>query len=90
MRPSKQHLFVLITFLVTVCVIESLCLVGGRYLQRVGVFYRPRVIDDYAQYLEARDPLLGWPPPSSFGSGDLDSIGSRITPAFPDPIRQAA
>lgn len=56
----------------------------GRYLESKGIFYRP-VVADAATYLSTRDPVLGWPSPSRFGTGEIDAIGSRIVPAYPDP-----
>lgn len=56
----------------------------GRYLQSKGVFYEPPEVDGYDEYLAERDPLLGWPAPSVFGTGEYDETGSRIVPAFPD------
>lgn len=55
-----------------------------KVLQKKGVFYKPVVHASYQDYLSKRDPLLGWPSPGEFGTGDkYDSSGSRITPSFP-------
>jgi len=70
------------------CCIELLSLGIGRYLERRGVFYRANPADDYERYLAERDPVLGWPSPGTFGKGQRDASGSRIVPAFPDPVTE--
>jgi lysophospholipase L1-like esterase len=51
-----------------------------------GVIYDVPDTDGYEEYLAARDPVLGWPPP---GAPDRDPSGSRPVPAFPDSAREA-
>ena len=41
--------------------------------------------EGYGAYLRDRDPLLGWPYPSSLNQRQRDASGSRLIPAFPDP-----
>ena len=53
------------------------------------ILYRKSDIDrikpsDYADYLQKRDPVLGWPQPSSVGGKRYDRSGSRHIPAFPE------
>lgn len=42
----------------------------------------------YPAYVEVRDPVLGWK--IYFYHSQLDELGERITPAFPDPRAQPA
>ena len=54
------------------------------------IFYRPSdivriTLADYTNYIQTRDPVLGWPRPSSFGGKLYDRSGSRHIPAFPEP-----
>lgn len=63
---------------------EILGFFGGRVLARMGLVYDPPPVENYAEYLARRDPLLGWPGRDSFGKGEFDGAGSRIVPAFPD------
>jgi hypothetical protein len=39
--------------------------------------------DMYENYLEERNPILGWTSERWWDSGDLDANGSRLSPAFP-------
>ena len=87
---GRSLLLGLMTMLITLGAIEAISYVGGRYLERVGVFYRPRFLTDYPAYLAARDAALGWPAADSFGRGDIDAGGARVSPAFPDPTEQPA
>ena len=63
---------------------EGLSFWIGKYLEENHVFYRA-IPGDYERYLSLRDPVVGWPSPSLFGTADYDRIGSRIIPQFPDP-----
>jgi len=87
----QKWLFVAVTLVFVLALLELLAFFGGRFLETKGVFYRPQAIDGYAQYLDSRDPVLGWPsplgPPAAKGAGPKgrDASGSRIIPAFPDP-----
>ncbi|TVQ74959.1 MAG: hypothetical protein EA380_11780 [Phycisphaeraceae bacterium] len=79
--------------------IETVCFFAGRFLRSKAVFYHPRYESTYAEYLELRDPVVGWPMPASFGAGAVvlgedrevfgggrDEVGARISPNFPDRI----
>jgi hypothetical protein len=57
-------------------------------LQRVPfLLYKPPRIDQqsWQQYLEQRDPVLGWPGKRALASTEHDPSGSRPVPAFPTP-----
>jgi len=43
------------------------------------------LVKNYADYLEKRDPLLGWPYPFQLGGNFFDSSGARHLPAFDNP-----
>ena len=54
------------------------------------VFYRPPqpgaiTAADFARYLATRDPDVGWPSPSKFGSAPFDASGARSNPSYPEP-----
>jgi len=51
-----------------------------------GLVYAPQTVDDeeYAKYLEIRDLDLGWLQATA-QLGEVDEVGARYTPAFPDP-----
>jgi hypothetical protein len=71
--------------IVVLGLIELLMFGAGTFLSTFGVLYAPQSTDDYQAYLNERDPLLGWPAPSTFGTGESDMSGSRVVPAFADP-----
>jgi len=83
----KKTVFAIVALLFVFASIELVSLMATRYLVGKGVLYQPFSAGSYAEYLEMRDPILGWPAPTSFGTGTWDSSGSRIIPAFPDPKR---
>ena len=39
----------------------------------------------YQNYLNKRDPTLGWPSPTQFGGGDFNELGARRTTVFNPP-----
>ena len=67
--------------------VELLMFGAGTFLSTFGVLYKPQGTDGYQTYLTERDPVLGWPGPSTFGNGEWDASGSRVVPAFPGPDR---
>jgi len=79
-----KYLFLVV---VTLVPIEVASAIAGRMLAARGLFYVTPDLADWADYLERRDPLLGWPPPSAFGQQAYDATGSRPIPRFPDPAR---
>lgn len=82
---SRRAAFYFVFFLLAAAAVELVSFGAGIVLQRKGVFYDPQSSDGFAEYVAIRDPVLGWPSPTSFGTGELDGSGSRVTPAFPDP-----
>lgn len=92
-RPAptrRQKIAVLAASLVfSVLLIEGLSYLGTRFLVTRGVVCGSAPPADYAGYLEERDPILGWPAPSSIGTDPFDAAFSRITPAFPDPATKS-
>jgi len=83
----KKTVFAIVALLFVFASIELVSWMATRYLVGKGVLYQPFSAGSYAEYLEMRDPILGWPAPTSFGTGTWDSSGSRIIPAFSDPKR---
>lgn len=69
-------------------IVEGISLLACLFLQSKGVIYKPYLNKEYSEYLNFRDNTLGWPRPDRFGQdGMYDSIGSRLTPSFPDPFQ---
>ena len=64
--------------------VEIMSFVAGKFLA-ASLLYDPPQIENYASYLENRDPVLGWPNRAGFGRGEYDRSGSRLVPKFPDP-----
>jgi hypothetical protein len=85
---SRRYRFIAVAVFLLVSVIECLCYVGGRYLQTVRLLYNPPH-PKYEHYTELFHPVFGWALFISQRSG-WDAIGSRITPAFPDPEKSPA
>ncbi len=64
--------------------IELVSYVAARLLLPTGLLVARPDVQGYAEYLEFRDPVLGWPSPGAFGTNEYDDSGSRIVPAYPD------
>ncbi len=64
--------------------VEALSFVAASILLPTGLLVAQPDVSGYAEYLQIRDPLLGWPSPDIYGTGEYDVAGSRIVPAFPD------
>ena len=89
-RRRTAALFWLLLVLVSVGLLEGALWVASigflRRSARALVYSPPAVTKEgYSTYLQQRDPVLGWPSPTSFGVGDLDHSGARRTPSFPTP-----
>ncbi|MFZ5452666.1 MAG: hypothetical protein ACOZF2_12495 [Thermodesulfobacteriota bacterium] len=80
-----RRLLVAISLLLFLIFLETLSFGVGVFLSRYGKIYRPHVTESYATYAARLNPLLGWPSTAAIGSVNLDSTGSRINPAYPDP-----
>ena len=75
----------LVLVLLVVVPIELGSLVAARILAQQNIVLSAPDADGYEEYLEQRDPALGWPAPEVIGTWEYDLIGSRIIPSFPDP-----
>jgi hypothetical protein len=73
-----------VLFLIVGAVLEGLAFVACKVLAHMELIYDPAPVTNYAAYLADRDPVLGWPAPSTRGHGEVDTSGSRVVPAFPD------
>lgn len=88
---GRKGLFAVVTLLATVALVELLAFFTARFLENKAVFYGAQPSAAYMEYVEARDPILGWPARSESRGADAlaaagrDASGSRVTPAFPDP-----
>jgi hypothetical protein len=79
-----------VLILIVAVPVEGLMFVAGSLLAQKGLLYNPSsAATSYATYLAERDPVLGWPSPRSRGHGEIDSSGSRVVPAFPDPATRS-
>lgn len=58
-------------------------------LTRRNLLYRPPRQTELADYLDNRDPDLGWPGRKMLGQDGRDATGARLTPAFPDSTQTA-
>ena len=82
-RPSALVLF--LTLCTLLALVEASCYFVVSVLASKDAVYRPLAPRGVAEYLQVRDPLLGWPSPRAFGIEPLDSSGARLLPAFPAP-----
>jgi hypothetical protein len=80
----KRLAFLAVVFAALLAFCEAISFVATGFLASKGVFYTPRPIEGYGAYLAERDPVLGWPKPGAIGEGELDGVGARVSPAFPD------
>ena len=80
---KRRHKFLAVAMVLTYGVVEILCCLVI-HLTPVGAvfFYRPSPAD-YEAYLEIQDPEIGWR--RSMSKETPDELGSRRTPAFPNP-----
>ncbi|MBL8115876.1 MAG: hypothetical protein JNK60_23570, partial [Acidobacteria bacterium] len=77
MKPGRARILALALGLLSA---ELLAWPATRFLAARGVLYRPAVPPRYDLYLAARDPLLGWPSPQTFGKGgERDARGARLS-----------
>ena len=88
---GRKGLFAVVTLLVAVALVELVAFFAALFLEQKAVFYGARPSASYLEYVEARDPVLGWPARSGKKATDdraapgRDASGSRWTPSFPDP-----
>jgi hypothetical protein len=72
-----------------VALVELTAFAGTALLAKRGFLFVPQDATGYEDYLARRDPIVGWPAPPTFGTGELDAIGSRLVPNFPEPGARA-
>jgi hypothetical protein len=91
--PGKRFLFAAIATLIVFAVVELGAFACGKFLQSKFKMYATPVVQrsewfkSYDDYLKRRDPRLGWPFSVEFGGSAYDSLGTRYSPAFPDPAK---
>lgn len=90
---SKNALFILVVLAVLLAAMESLFYVTGRVLQSKWAMWRVPAASEatqsslsFAQYMERRDPVLGWPFPVQSGQ-DLEKNGAQRNSRFPQGPR---
>ena len=97
---SKSTLFYALTLLSTLAILEVSFFVGGKILQRKWGMWRVPALPakkattagkmiPYQEYMELRDPVLGWPWPGQYGD-DLDINGAQRNPYFPNGPQEGA
>ena len=80
-RRTREAATLFILLMVSLALGEVASFFAGSYLSSKGVFYVPPSSLRSEVYLAERDPLLGWPSPTTFGQdGKRDSSGARIDP----------
>jgi hypothetical protein len=86
----------MITVGLLIIAMEGLFFVGGKMLQKKwGMWRVPRPPEEaredltFDQYMEYRDPILGWPYPREYGR-NLDVNGAHPNPHFPNGPRDGA
>ncbi len=89
-RGSIRALGYVLIGVVAALGVESISFVATRFIlpeRAAFLFYAaPKIAQpDFEQYLQFRDPLLGWPSPTRFGGSERDASGSRYIPSFPTP-----
>jgi hypothetical protein len=67
-----------------IALMEAVSYLFARALVPQGLVITPPNKEGYEDYLEFRDPVLGWPRPDAIGNGEIDRWGSRIVPNFPE------
>lgn len=92
----KSGVFSLAMVLIFFVLVEGLFFAAGKVLQsKWGMWRVPAVLDGdrrafgFQQYLEQRDPILGWPYPKEYGA-NLDATGAQHNPMFPPDARRAS
>jgi len=81
---SSRPLLYLVAAVLIVLFLEAISFVAAWLLLPTGLLVANPDVDGYEEYLQIRDPVLGWPSPEVFGSGEYDISGSRVVPSFPD------
>lgn len=87
---KKKLFFSLILLFIILLTIEIFSWISCAFLVNKGILYTPESVSfqEYQDYLQTRDGVLGWPSLTSLAGGrpgPYDQSGSRIIPAFPDP-----
>ncbi len=85
----KKRIFGVVAAIFLLVALEGVFFVAGKALQAKWAMWRePTPAENatreisYAEYLEVRDPVLGWPYPLEFGD-NLDVSGAHHNPHFP-------
>lgn len=85
LKIRTHFFFYVIIVLLVISSVEIASFLTIKFLQPIGIFYKPSINNYYEDYLLKRDNLLGWPSPDEFGNGvEYDLKGSRIVPSFSD------
>ena len=96
MVKSKNAVFYVVMLVFTLTIVECLFFFTGKLLQSKWAMWRApndpsgaRGSRTYEQYLQRRDPVLGWPFPVQYGA-DLDVNGAQRNHRFPNGPREGS
>jgi len=96
MVKSKNAVFYVLMLVFTLAILECLFFFTGKLLQSKWAMWRApsdpaeaRSPRSYEQYLQRRDPVLGWPSPAQYGN-DLDVNGAQRNHRFPNGPREGS
>lgn len=82
---ARKLLMTFVLIVIVIIPIELFSFFAGKILANKGLLYYPTKIENYASYLQNRDPVLGWPSKIELSRGEFDQSGSRLIPNYPDP-----
>lgn len=80
----RTVLKILLLAFIVVVPIEVLSFAACMMLQRAGLMWTPPDLDGYEAFFEARDPLLGWPSPTTPLEAPFAADRTRADPGFPN------
>ncbi len=90
MTRYKRTIFFVVMLLGVCLALEVIFYVGGKFLQSKWAMWRVPSVPtkrqenvSYDEYLQRRDPVLGWPYSSQFGKA-LDINGAQRNPYYPE------
>src|SRR5687768_7070676 len=96
MTKTRNAVFFVLMLVFTLALVEALSFFAGRLLQAKWGMWKPpaaakraQVALSYEQYLQRRDPLLGWPYPMQYGV-DLDVNGAQRSRYFPNGAKEGS
>ena len=68
--PARRLFKVLVLVGMVALPVEIMSFIAGKMLADKSLLYDPPPIENYADYMKNRDPVLGWPQPKAHGLAD--------------------